>query len=401
MSQSNNAQYARVYELLSYRSYESNIEKVPFLEALQQTRAYLVDLYQQRKKGNTDYDYSIPIKTETRFDFVNGNLRPRTIIYMRSVGCEWMKTGGCTMCGFFEATGKGMNPDDVDYLSQVKKAKAAYIKAGSRGVGLYNDGNYLNKKEISLKQQLDLISEISTWPNLESVRIESRINYVDPDFIQELKGRLKPGQELEVSVGVESTNMEIRELCVHKGLKNEDLFKKAEKLNAMGVSLRTLMCVKPPFLTEQEAILDMVKSCRELYQKGIKKIDLEVMTIEDKTLVHALWRHNKFQTPWLWSIVAILQILAQEGIYIYVSPFLYSVDSLETPHNCAKCTERVAKAILEDYNSRQFIKALPEFDCECVSDWEKELLKRHTYQHLPTRVSKIISDLKGEELYVH
>ena len=46
---------------------------------------------------------------------------------------------------------------------------------------------------------------------------------------------------------------------------------------------------KPPFLTEMEAINDCVNSIYQLKNMGVPAVDLEIMTIQEETLVYKLW----------------------------------------------------------------------------------------------------------------
>jgi radical SAM enzyme (TIGR01210 family) len=182
---------------------------------------------------------------------------------------------------------------------------------------------------------------------------------------------LLPGVEIELGIGVESFNEKIRDLCINKPFSNKLLEKKAEILLQAGIIPKAYLLLKPPFLTEKEAIDDFVDSYLQLNSIGIERIECETMTIEDHTLVHQLWKNDQYRLPWLWTMIYLLDKL--QGEPMYFTPFQYIVNSIAIAHNCDQCSEKVKKAIFDYQDNRISLNDLLGIDCECKADWLAQL----------------------------
>lgn len=88
------------------------------------------------------------------------------------------------------------------------------------------------------------------------------------------------------------------------------------------------------------------------------------MTVEEGTLVHALWREGHYRPPRLWALVEIVRQASFPKLY--VSPFKYSVEALDSPRNCGKCDDYVAMRILNHYNVSFDRTTLSDLNCECL-----------------------------------
>src|SRR5207342_2668184 len=98
-------------------------------------------------------------------------------------------------------------------------------------------------------------------------------------------------------------------------------------LRRRGVSLVPLIMVKPPFLSEAQAIHDVVETLQWLDSFDLPRVDLEMATVEEHTLVCDLWSNGLYQTPRLWSVIEILKRSREAGVKTpcFVSPPIYTV----------------------------------------------------------------------------
>jgi len=352
-----------------------------------------------RKNGTVEddqIDYSVPIGIDERVGHLDGKPCRRLVVFLRSTGCEWVKeSGGCTMCGFYCSTRHGMKVSDEDYINQIKQVTDMVDLNDYPIVALYNDGNFLDEKEISYNAQKKISSILDSYPGIRRVVIESRINDNTIEIAKKIKKDLS-NKELEILFGFESANPDVMNLCINKGFtaRNYDYY--LAKMNNSGVLFKPLLLLKPPFLTEQEAITDVVRTVDYLYARGIRRVDLEVTTVEKNTVVHELWKKGLYTPPMLWSVLEVIRQYKQkygDKMSMYISPFQYSVESLDFSRNCGRCDQEILDRI--DMHNLDFnMDVFADLDCTCRhAEWEKKIQEQDR-RDFPERVIRNLDALK-------
>lgn len=331
---------------------------------------------------------------DIRIGHIKGKLVKRLVIHLRSHGCGWKKrSGGCTMCGFWIETSQSKDQISTEeFIEQFKGVLRNYDMAQFPILCIYNAGSVLNEEEVPFHALEKIFNLISKMPTIERVVLESRIDYVDFEKVKSLKRVLKE-KEFIIASGLESSNDIIRELCIHKGLPTKRFERYIEEANSLGIKTRIYLLIKPPFLTESEAIEDAVSSTRYLYDLDVRDVHFETMTIEEYTLVHSLYSLGYYRLPRLWSIIEILREVSP-FIKPYISPFRYITDAKDIPHNCPLCSERVTRALLVDYCSDFNISHLVNLDCVCKKEWEK-VIKEEDIQPLEKRVLYYLNNISS------
>jgi len=114
------------------------------------------------------------------------------------------------------------------------------------------------------------------------------------------------------------------------------------------------------------------------------------LTVEEHTLVHLLWKNNYYRTPWLWSIIFLLEQL--KGSQLYFTPFRYIVNSVAIAHNCDKCSERVRNKIFDYQEGNLSLDELVKEDCTCKAVWLNEL-EETDHRPIETRIIDILSSI--------
>lgn len=370
-----------------------------YTNALQQIQD-LARKVRNHKTGDDDQvDYSVPIGIDERVGHMDGKPCRRLVVFLRSTGCEWVKeSGGCTMCGFYCSTRHGVKVSDEDYINQIKHVADTVDLNDYPIVALYNDGNFLDEREMSFDAQKKISSILNGFPGIRKVVIESRINDDSIEMAKRIKKYLSV-KELEILFGFESANPEVMNLCINKGFtaRNYDYY--LAKMNDSGVSFKPLLLLKPPFLTEQEAIADVVATVGYLQARGIRRVDLEVTTVEKNTVVHELWKKGLYTPPMLWSVLEVIRQYRQkygDSLSMYISPSQYSVESLDVSRNCGKCDREILERIdmhNQDFNTEVFA----DLDCTCKHDkWEKKIGEQDL-RSIPERVISQFSMLDTPE----
>lgn len=360
---------------------------------------FLKELRNKSESEREDFSVDEPVCTEIRKTQYKDELVQKLIIFLRGTGCSSIEqNGGCTFCGFYSATNHGIKLERKNFLNQLQFAFDSHKKELDRFpiISLYNDGSMLSEHEISLDVTLDMIRTLSTFQNLKLITTESKLQDITEEKI--LKIRNATTKELELSFGFESSDPLVRKLCINKNFTNNKVIEVSKLLKAHNFGCTALLMLKPPFLSEQEAIDDAVKSLEFLEHTEINRIDIELPTVEAFTLTHELWKINLYTPVMLWSVVEILKRKYELNLKkkIYVSPANYTVKAIATSSNCNLCNDKFSDLFME-YNKANDISVFDNLTCECKSNWTKRLIPSNLEQlPLADRVEKIMDMLENK-----
>ncbi|MFP5249791.1 MAG: hypothetical protein ACLGP3_08190 [Acidobacteriota bacterium] len=323
----------------------------------------------------------------------NGSRLRRLKIILMSNGCS---VPTCTMCPFTNENNYG-HRDILDH-AMVDQVRAALAEAQSgqrhECVALYNDGSFFAPRELSDHARVS-IAALAAAHDFSLLTVESL-----PQFITE--ARLLPvldamGEvQLEVGLGLQSAHPLVRELCVNTSFDNAAFERAVALLLRHRVRVKTYVMLKPPFLTEQEAVTDAVDSvayCRDL---GIPYVTLCPTRVAPHTLAWDLMRAGFYEPPGLWSIVDTVRRASRDTTLRVACINLRNEDFDSVfPHSCQRCAGDVINAL--QMFSIGDARALTLARCGCAPDEIEpallpepdDLLKRirTTLDSLPARAS--------------
>lgn len=366
------------------------------LKVRENLQDYLIGLRNMAEHENDTKSCNLGevIFVEPRKGFYNGEYVDRLVVFLRGTGCMLAKeTGGCTFCGFYNATNYGKKVLDEDYINQIKSVindqSIQFQKYPT--ICLYNDGSLLREDEISLNALLEIFKRLDNIDTVKKIVIEARICDITEEKLKSIRKVTK--KEFEIAVGFESANPTIRDLCINKRYSNESFEEVLRIAKTYSVSIIPLLIVKPPFLTETEAIDDYINSLKYLEQFNVKRIDMELASVEKHTLVYDMWVNHMYQTPKLWSVIEILKRREQLGMKtpIYVSPDNYSVTALAHTSNCDDCNHKIVQ-LFEEFNRYGKASIFDDVHCHCKEEW-LELLKEKETKSLVERVGYVLEKL--------
>lgn len=290
----------------------------------------------------------------TENEVLDGEVVDCYVIVLRTRGCYWSRMSGCSMCGYISDCAGEASP--VEIYTQFDKAMESY--AGQRYMKIYTSGSFLDEKEIEKSTALRIL-EIAL-SNADRVLIESR-----PEFIssRRLEGFLS-NEKIEVAIGLESANDVVLQKSINKNLAFEDFRSACGVCSDLGVKTRAYVLVKPPFLTEKEAILD-VKSSIHLCASHVDTISLNPVNVQRNTLVEYLWRRGEYRPPWLWSVLEIIDTSRDVRPRILVS--VVGAGSRRGTHNCGRCDSEIID-FLKDFSLNETLTS-PTLECDCRDEW--------------------------------
>ncbi len=340
------------------------------------------------------FDLRSVAHSEIKVGCLNKKKIKRVIIILRSPGCERAVTdgGGCTMCGHLAGALGGKEIPAETYIDQFLREFKAFDYSHFPMLCVYNSGSFLNEREVDPKARREILKIIATEKNIKVVILETRPEFITRELVNEIE-KILSDKVVEIGVGLETKNDEIREYCVNKGFNTEQYLEKTKLIVDSKLHLLAYVLIKPPFLTEKEAIQDAIETARFAFQRGADVVSLEPVSIQDFTLVHYLHKGGVFDPPWLWSAIEVARDTASFG-FVRIGGFEFMPIPKILTHNCPNCNAEVVSAI-DRFNSTSDLSSFDGLDCECKTRWRQELEQT---QPLPLheRINQILDQLDGK-----
>ncbi len=363
---------------------------------VQRIRGWALRLRQLRPRMETNWNE--PADWVIKSASLNGSPVMALTVTLTPTGCAWASKGGCTMCGEFEGSTKSNTVSAEFHIAQFASAVAKYVSEFKPAwIRIYQEGNYTNRDEIVESAQLTILRLASLISGVRRITIESMAKYITRESVETLEKAITRDVELEVGIGFEGKNDVVRNVCVNKGESMHDFRKAVDLLKGKGMRTLAYVLLKPPFLTEDEAIKEATETIQEAKQIGFDAVSLEPASIHRFTLVHALSLEGLYQLPWLWSVAKVaasarnIQDFRIGGVGFYPRPM--NVAHNRHPGGNEGCNKSFWAAI-KDYGASRNIDIFKNLSCPCIKDWEETCLSKEA--PLPVRIDKQLARLDIE-----
>jgi hypothetical protein len=232
-------------------------------------------------------------------------------------------------------------------------------------VKIFTSGSLLDPREIPPSVRREILHTFRG----KAVIVETRPEFVTGEVIGECMEDLDTQSgpvSFAIAMGLETSDEGIREKCINKGFSFGDFVAASQTARRAGAGVKAYLLQKPPYLTEQESIDDVVRSVREVLPHA-DAISLNPCTVQKGTEVERLWRARAYRPPYLWSVVLAL---SRAGVPVTCDPV--GGGTPRGPHNCGSCDREIVKG-LQDYSlsgDRSLLEALLAMDCGCRKEWE-------------------------------
>jgi radical SAM enzyme (TIGR01210 family) len=271
------------------------------------------------------------------------------------------------MCGYGgDAHGEEV-PEDA-LLKQFEKAMEKFD--GHRIVKIFNSGSFLDDSEITAGVRTKILKELAD----KDVRIviESRAEFVTQEALDEVK---KFSSDIEIALGLETVSELVNKLCVNKGSGLKDYLRAVELISDNGLRVRTYLLLKPPLLSENDALKDVWQSM-ELIRDRTDVISINPVNVQKGTVVERLWKNNQYRPPWLWSLLEILKrVRSWQGDggrrpMVVSSPS--GAGTRRGVHNCKKCDKTMLSSVRRFSQTQEssVIEDALKQDCVCKEEWQ-------------------------------
>lgn len=292
----------------------------------------------------------------------NGTVHKAITVVLRTRGCTWDYQHGCTMCGYFNETAHKKITEE-QLLAQWQRVLAQH--KDETILKIYTGGNFLDVHEVMDNVQRTIVGEGSK--RFKLIMVESRPEYCQPERLATLsKLAAENGGEILVALGLESSSDEVCDKAINKGYGFKEFVEAAQNCRATGVRVKTYFLLKPPFLTEDETVEDIVRSVQDAAPHS-DILSVNPTNVQKFTLVETLWKEREFRAPWLWSVLEVVRRAKPFAGGTVLKSDPVGGGGQRGAHNCGTCDDKILPHI-EKYNTTQdlaFIEAAEAVDCAC------------------------------------
>ena len=302
-----------------------------------------------------DFDPREYISTWTEKDLLHGKVVDAWVIIFRTRGCYWARASGCSMCGYVNDVAQEVSASDLLHQLEVVLRK----HDGQPLVKVYTSGNFFDDHEVSPEVRERLLTELGD--RCDKVIVETLSHLLRAD---QLAHSMNFVDELEIALGLESTDERVLRYAVNKVWGLKEHAQAARLARDAGATVKTYLLVKPPFLTEREAIEDAVRSGHDA-DPFSDTISFNPVNVQSRTIVDRLFRRGEYRPPWLWSVVEVLE--RTRDLKAHVKSHPTAAGMARGAHNCGRCDRAVASAI-EEF-SLGLRSSFEDLACDCRDVW--------------------------------
>ncbi len=302
-------------------------------------------------------DLTSPASVWREKELLQGKVVDVGVAILQTSGCRHYHEGGCSMCGYNVDGAGDVKPEQLE--KQVEHALGQFKDVPF--IKIYTSGSFLDECEVPSGPRDKLLSACADRGT--RLLFETRPEFVTDQTLDHVRAI---HSDIEIALGLESANDNVLSWSINKGFAVKDYDEAARKLKDKGIDVRTYVLLKPPFLTEREAVEDAERTIAHA-SKASSCISLNPVNVQKGTLVERLWRTWAYRPPWLWSVLEVLR--STKGIDSKIVCDPSGGGKERGAHNCGKCDGVVLDSV-KAFSLSQDHSRLGAPDCECRGIWE-------------------------------
>ena len=306
-----------------------------------------------------------PVNFWSEKDILDNKIIDAFVIIFRTPGCSWALDSGCSMCGYFNDS-QWDKVTEKDLITQFETALNKYNN--QKFVKIFTSGSFLDEKEFHTKARKEILTRL--YETADKVSVESRPEYLSQKNLKKIN-EVKNLKEFEVGVGLETANDQIRRDYINKGFSFNDYKKAANNLKKFDYKLKSYVLIKPPFITEKEAIKDSISTVKKI-KTITDTVSFNPTNVQRNTVVNYLWQRKQYRPAWLWSVIEILKKSKEIVKDKRIKCDIVGGGNIRGAHNCKNCDKTFLKQI-NDFSLNQNLKTFKNLNCECKEKWLDQL----------------------------
>jgi hypothetical protein len=267
------------------------------------------------------------------------------------------------MCPFTNENNYGLHRGPVALLEQVDAVLARTIDEPPYStLALYNDGSFFAPREIPADVQLAIADRIAISGATHLV-VESLPQFITRKSLAPFVERLGP-VKLEIGVGLQSSDDLIRETLVNTRITRASFEQALQVMREYCVIPKIYLMIKPPFLTDAEAVTDVVQSVAYVRALGINGVTLCPTRVSRQTVAWQLYQTGQYLPPNLWTVVEAVR-RAHELLAVRVACINLRGSDFDSvfPSSCPECADAIVDALVL-FSETGNIEDLP-VSCTC------------------------------------
>jgi hypothetical protein len=303
-----------------------------------------------------EFDPKQYISSWTEKDLLHGKIVDAWVIIFRTRGCYWARASGCSMCGYVNDVAQEVSESDI--LHQLDAVLRRHKDEPM--VKVYTSGNFFDDHEVTPAVRERILKALGN--RCDKVIVETLSHLLRREQLEHALGFV---DELEIALGLESTNERVLRHAVNKVWGLREHAKATGIARAVGATVKTYLLVKPPFLTEREAIEDAVRSGHDA-DPFSDTVSFNPVNVQSRTIVDRLFRRGEYRPPWLWSVVEVLERTRTLSAHVKSHPT--AAGMARGAHNCGACDRSVTSAI-EEF-SLGLRRDFDDLVCDCKALWK-------------------------------
>lgn len=253
----------------------------------------------------------------------------------------------CLMCDLWQNTTShsvsvGAIPRQIEY--------ALHRLPDAQRIKLYNSGNFFDRRAIPVEDHVRIAELVQPF---ETVVIENHPKLIDESC---LRFRDSLSGELEIALGLETIHPDVLPR-LNKQMTLDDFARAAEFLVKNGITVRTFILLRPPWLNEAEGIDWAIRSVNYAFDLGINCCAV-VPTRAGNGIMEQLQASGDFASP----TMASMEYVLEECLSLNRGRVLMDLWDADRFSDCSKCVgDRIER--LRTMNLTQ--ELLPKIDCTC------------------------------------
>lgn len=312
------------------------------------------------------------------------------MVWLATKGCGHVPAhGGCTMCDF----GQGQFGED-ELLAGLEQVLDRFHEPPLLHLAL--PGSLLDDREVPGELRRRMLEMVAAR-GVVSVGAEARPEFITAAAVEAAVKVLREAEgsrcvELTIGTGVEAFDDAITRVCLNKGSTRAAVRNALDQLDSvdgrLGMDVRAEghVLLKPPVLTEAEAIADALLAMEWCLDEGFERVILMLCSAKPHSPLGLLAGGSPAGGPGyrpasLWSAVEVLCRLPDSlRPKVRVHGFASNTDVGVRPTTCPSC-EQVVTAALQHFNatgSDDGLRAVQHLGCACRDVWQAECEKRET-----------------------
>ena len=331
----------------------------------------------ESRRRQASWDASRPATVYTTPEMLpDGTPCSAATVILRTKGCHWWWSSGCTFCGYFNDTRDDVTEADLQAQWDWSAAKLNGF-ADVQMVKVYTSGSLLEDREIPVGFQERVLRECAER-GLHLI-VESRTEQLTQ---KKLAWATSINPDFTAAIGLEAYDDEVLRFHVNKGFSVRSYDRAVANLKEAGLRVKAYLMFKPPFISEADA-LDHIVDWIAAIAEDADEISINPMNIQGGTVIDRLHRARQYRPPWLWSLVEMIRrahpLVHPEGgvngdadqiSRLIVHPT--AGGRVRGSHNCGSCDADVVAAI-ERYAVSGDLMEFDGLSCACEARWAADL----------------------------